>query len=103
VGSTEPTTPVLSGGSGTYLVNIERIAEGCGCHVQCSGGSKTNAKAGSSCQNKAISVDMASKLVQRGADAGIYLSQTQDGLSLREIGEWAEGTSDQGPWVACTH
>jgi hypothetical protein len=52
---------------------------------------------------KAISIDMASKLAQRGADAGIYLSRTQDGLSLREIGEWAEGTSDQGPWVACTH
>jgi hypothetical protein len=52
---------------------------------------------------KAISVDMASKLAQRGADAGIYLPRTQDGLSLREIGEWAEGASDQGPWVACTH
>lgn len=51
---------------------------------------------------KAISADMASKLAQRGANAGIYLSRTQDGLSLREIGEWAEGTSDRGLWVACT-
>jgi len=52
---------------------------------------------------KAISSEMASKVSQRGANAGVYLSRTQDGLSLREIGEWAEGTSDQGPWVACTH
>ena len=52
---------------------------------------------------KAISADMASKLAQRGANAGVYLSRTQDGLSLREIGEWAEGACDQGPWVACTH
>jgi hypothetical protein len=51
---------------------------------------------------KAISADMAAKLAERGANAGIYLSRTQDGLSLREIGEWAEGTSDRGLWVACT-
>ena len=37
---------------------------------------------------KAISADMASKLAQRDANAGIYLSRTQDGLSIREIGEW---------------
>jgi hypothetical protein len=52
---------------------------------------------------KVISAEMVTKLAQRNADAGIYLSRTQDGLSLREIGEWAEGTSDRGPWVACTH
>jgi tetrahydromethanopterin S-methyltransferase subunit B len=51
---------------------------------------------------KAISADMAAKMAERGANAGIYLSRTQDGLSLREIGEWAEGTSDRGLWVACT-
>ena len=51
---------------------------------------------------KAISSDMATKLAQRNANAGIYLSRTQDGLSLREIGEWAEGFCDYGPWVACT-
>jgi tetrahydromethanopterin S-methyltransferase subunit B len=51
---------------------------------------------------KAISADMASKLAERGANGGIYLSRTQDGLSLREIGEWAEGISDRGLWVACT-
>lgn len=52
---------------------------------------------------KAIAADMALKMAQRNANAGIYLSRTQDGLSLREIGDWAEGTCDQGPWVACTH
>ena len=52
--------------------------------------------------HKAISADMATKLAQRNADAGVYLSRTQDGLSLREIGEWAEGLCDYGPWVACT-
>jgi hypothetical protein len=51
---------------------------------------------------KAISADMAAKLAERGANAGIFLSRTQDGLSLREIGEWAEGISDRGLWVACT-
>lgn len=51
---------------------------------------------------KAISADMATKLAQRNANAGIYLSRTQDGLSMREIGEWAEGACDYGPWVACT-
>ena len=42
-------------------------------------------------------------MAERRVDAGIYLSRTQDGLSLREIGEWAEGSCDQGPWIACTH
>lgn len=51
---------------------------------------------------KGISAEMVAKLAQRRANAGIYLSRTQDGLSLREIGEWAEGSCDQGPWVACT-
>lgn len=51
---------------------------------------------------KGISAEMVAKLAQRNATAGIYLSRTQDGLSLREIGEWAEGSCDQGPWVACT-
>jgi hypothetical protein len=52
---------------------------------------------------RAISAEMVTKLAERNANAGIYLSRTQDGLSLREIGEWGEGTSDRGPWVACTH
>jgi len=51
---------------------------------------------------KAISADMAVKIAQRNANAGIYVSRTLDGLSAREIGEWAEGVCDYGPWVACT-
>jgi hypothetical protein len=51
---------------------------------------------------KAISTDMAVKIAQRNANAGIYVSRTLDGLSAREIGEWAEGACDYGPWVACT-
>jgi hypothetical protein len=31
----------------------------------------------------------------------IYVSRTPDGLSTREIGEWAEGVCEYGPWVAC--
>ena len=34
--------------------------------------------------------------------AGVYLSRTQDGLSLRDIGECAEGLCDYGPWVTRT-
>ncbi len=52
---------------------------------------------------KAIAAEMTAKMAARKATAGIYLSRTQDGLSLREIGEWAEGSCDYGPWVACTH
>jgi predicted nucleic acid-binding Zn-ribbon protein len=32
----------------------------------------------------------------------IFLSRSREGLA-REIGEWAEGESDQGSWVATTH
>jgi len=52
---------------------------------------------------QAIAADMAAKMAERHVDAGIYLSRSQDGLSVREIGEWAEGSCDQGPWIACTH
>lgn len=52
---------------------------------------------------KGISADMATKMAARSASAGIYVCRTQHGLSLREIGEWAEGSCDYGPWVACTH
>ena len=51
---------------------------------------------------KAISVEMARKMAERGASTGIFVSRTQEGLSLREIGEWAEGACGYGPWVACT-
>jgi hypothetical protein len=51
----------------------------------------------------AISYDIAKKIAERNGNAGVYLSRSQDGLSLHEIGEWAEGICEHGPWVACTH
>jgi hypothetical protein len=39
---------------------------------------------------------------ERQADAAIYVSRYRDGLA-REIGEWAEGETELGPWVACTN
>ena len=50
---------------------------------------------------KAISDTLAKAMDTRGATAAIYLSKTRDGLA-QEIGEWAEGIGDRGPWVACT-
>ena len=50
----------------------------------------------------AISNDVAGAMSERGANAGVYLSRTQDGLG-KEIGEWAEGTCEYGRFVACTH
>lgn len=52
---------------------------------------------------KAISSEMAVKMAERNANAGIFLARTQDGLSVGEIGEWAEGANEYGPWVACIH
>jgi len=40
-------------------------------------------------------------MAERGATYAIYLSRTQEGLA-QELGEWAEGVCDRGPWVACT-
>jgi mono/diheme cytochrome c family protein len=34
--------------------------------------------------------------------SAIYLSKTAAGLAA-EAGEWADGTTDAGPFVACTH
>jgi len=52
--------------------------------------------------HKAISDDMDTKMAERSANAGIYLTKTQAGLS-KGVGDWAEGQSDHGPWVATTH
>jgi hypothetical protein len=41
-------------------------------------------------------------MAERDANAAIYLSRTRQGLA-REIGEWAEGECDRGPWIATTH
>jgi hypothetical protein len=49
-----------------------------------------------------VASDALSKAMQvRQANAAIYLSRTTDGLA-QELGEWAEGMSDRGPWIACT-
>jgi len=50
---------------------------------------------------KSISDTLAKAMDTRRATAAIYLSKTRDGLA-QEIGEWAEGIGDRGPWVACT-
>lgn len=50
---------------------------------------------------KAISDDLTEAVIERGARAAIYISRSQEGLA-KEIGEWAEGETERGPWVACT-
>jgi len=49
-----------------------------------------------------IARSMDNSMAQRAADAGLYLSRTNAGLA-KEIGDWAEGQGERGPWVACTH
>ena len=51
---------------------------------------------------KRISEHLNKAMAQHGADAAIFLSRSREGLA-QEIGEWAEGESDQGSWVATTH
>jgi hypothetical protein len=50
---------------------------------------------------KAVSDDLTAAMVERDARAAVYVSRFRDGLA-KEIGDWAEGISDRGPWVACT-
>lgn len=50
---------------------------------------------------KAVSDDLAVAMAERGSGCAIYLSRTREGLG-QELGEWAEGVCDRGPWVACT-
>lgn len=50
---------------------------------------------------KAIAEDLDEKMAERSANAAIYLSRTEAGLA-REIGDWSEGESELGPWVATT-
>ncbi len=49
-----------------------------------------------------ITQDLAPKFRHRNAHAAIHVSKTTAGLA-KEIGDWAEGHCDGGPWVACTH
>lgn len=51
---------------------------------------------------KAVADDLTIKMSERSANAGIYLSKSPAGLA-RELGDWAEGECDLGPWVATTH
>jgi hypothetical protein len=41
-------------------------------------------------------------MAEREANAAIYVSRSQDGLA-HELGEWSEGASTGGRWVACTN
>jgi gas vesicle protein len=50
---------------------------------------------------KSISDTLAKAMDTRSATAAIYVSKTRDGLA-QEVGEWAEGIGESGPWVACT-
>jgi hypothetical protein len=56
---------------------------------------------GSPAGRRAIANDMARSMGEREANVGLYLCRSQDGLA-KEIGEWAEGESENGPWVATT-
>jgi len=51
---------------------------------------------------KVIAETLDNAMTVRGCCAAIYLSKSQDGLA-QEIGDWAEGASNRGNWVACTH
>lgn len=42
---------------------------------------------------------MSEAMHTRGSSAGVYVSRSPDGLA-REIGDWAEGQTERGPWVA---
>jgi predicted nucleic acid-binding Zn-ribbon protein len=50
---------------------------------------------------KAISDDLSQAMAERESSAAIYLSRYPEGLA-KEIGDWAEGTCEYGPWVATT-
>ena len=49
---------------------------------------------------KTITDTLARAMAERGANAAVYVSKTRDGLA-GEIGDWAEGVTDRGPFVAC--
>jgi hypothetical protein len=49
---------------------------------------------------KQVADDLASAMTERSATSALYLSRNMDGFG-KEIGEWAEGQGELGPWVAC--
>lgn len=50
---------------------------------------------------KAITETLSTAMSERSAVAAVYVSKLRDGLG-KEIGEWAEGSAEQGRWIACT-
>lgn len=50
---------------------------------------------------KHITDDLGRGLATRAGHFGIYLAKTQAGLG-KEIGDWAEGRTALGPYIACT-
>jgi len=47
-----------------------------------------------------VSAMLSEAMPDREATAAVYLSRTRSGLA-KEIGDWAEGETTLGPWVAC--
>ena len=50
---------------------------------------------------KAITDDISNAMNEREAGGGLYVSKTLGGFG-KEIGEWAEGDTERGHFVACT-
>jgi len=48
---------------------------------------------------KIVSDSLTRAMTKRGANCGVYVSRNRDGLG-KEIGEWAEGECQNGPYVA---
>ncbi|MDZ8238653.1 MAG: hypothetical protein RMZ69_16005 [Nostoc sp. ChiQUE01a] len=51
---------------------------------------------------QAIAQHLQSAMVRRSANSAIFLSYSREGLA-QEIGDWAEGVSESGYWIATTH
>ncbi len=51
---------------------------------------------------KAVSDRLDRAMAERKANAAIYVTRNGDGLA-REIGDWAEGSTERGSFVACTN
>lgn len=51
---------------------------------------------------KRISDQLTKAMMERKANAAIFLSRSREGLA-QEIGYWGQGSCEQGQWVATTH
>jgi hypothetical protein len=59
------------------------------------------AKDKQNCAGRKTITDILSRaMAERNANAAVYVTKARDGLAV-EIGDWAEGTTDRGPFVAC--